>query len=38
MKVEVEKLELLLGPEDSEVDLRVFYFDECEEEKRSQDL
>ena len=34
MKVEVEELELLLGPEDSEVDLRHI----CEKEKGSQDL
>ena len=37
MKVEVEELELLLGPEDSEVDLRDI-FEVCEEEKGSQDL
>ena len=36
-QVEVEELELLLGPEDPQVDLR-YIFDECEEEKGSQDL
>ena len=37
MKVEVVELELLFGPEDSEVEL-WYILDECEEEKGSQDL
>ena len=38
MKVDVGELELLLGPEDSEVDLRHIFLEVCEEEEGSQDL
>ena len=39
MMMEIEVLEFLLGSEDSEVDLRVFFLNnECDEDKRSEDF